>query len=147
MHTVYIPIYYTVVTCIRVIEPNLYIGTQSGDMVTVTLEDIMDTQLGFDHWHWVHPYTDIQRYCHRGPVLALVGAYGTLGCQGNLTRLFSSQVDVNQQFRQEMACSLAISIGYGYQSPWNREENDDDDVGQSIDQQDNHLCFLVHLVC
>lgn len=131
-------------TCIRVIEPNLYIGTRSGDMVTVTLEDVMDTQLGFDHWVW--PYTDTQRYCHRGPVLALVGVYGTMGCQGNLMRLFSRQVDVNQRFRQEVACSLVISIGYGYQSPWNRKE-DDDDVGQSVDEQDNNLCLLVHLVC
>ena len=114
--------------------------------MTVKLEDIIDTQLGCDHW--VFPHADIERYCHRGPVLALVGAYGTMGCQGNLMRLLSSQEGGNRQFRQEVACSLALSIGYGYQSPWSREENEDDDgIGQSVDEQDNDLCVLVHLVC
>ena len=130
----------------RVIEPNLYIGTESGDMMTVKLEDVMDTQVGHDHW--VFPHHDNERYCHRSPVLALMGAYGTMGCQGNLMRLFSSQQGTNRQFRQEVACSLALSIGYGYQSPWSRlsKEEQDDDVGQSIDEQDNDLCVLVHLV-
>ena len=130
----------------RVIEPNLYIGTESGDMMTVKL-DVVNIQEGHDHQ--VIPHHNNERYCHRGPVLALMGAYGTMGCQGNLMRLFSSQQGANRQFRQEVACSLALSIGYGYQSPWSRpsKEEEDDDIGQSIDEQNNDLCVLVHLVC
>lgn len=121
----------------------------------VQLEDILDNQLSNDYW--VFPHSNVERYCHRGPVIALVGAYGTMGSQGNLMRLFSSPRDVNHQFRQEEACSLALSIGRGYQSPWNRreEENDDgicqsidDGIGQCIDddQDNNDLHILVHLV-
>lgn len=139
----------TIVTCVRVIEPNLYIGTQSGDTMSIKLEDITDTQLGYEHW--VFPHKDLEKYHHRQPVLALVGAYGTMGCQGNLMRLFSSPEGVNHHsnmFRQEIACSLALSIGYGYQSPWSRRRRDDDGVGQSVEEQDdNDLCILVHLVC
>ena len=115
--------------------------------MSVRLEDVQDNQLSYEHW--VYPHSDIARYCHRGPVLALVGAYGTMGCQGNLMRLFSSPEGVNHQFRQEVACSLALSIGHGYQSPWSGRSNDDDDDGidESVEEQDNDLCVLVHLVC
>ena len=144
--------YITVVTCIRAVEPNLYIGTQSGDTMQVRLEDIMDTHLGY--MYWLFPHTDIERYCHRGPVLALVGAYGTMGCQGNLMRLFSSPKGISHQFRQEVACSLALSVGYGYHSPWSRGEEGKEDycdridrIGRIVEDQDNYLCILVHLVC
>jgi len=136
-----------------VVEPNLYVGTESGDTLPVKLEAIVDTQLGFEYW--VFPHTELERYCHRRLVLALVGAYGTMGCQGNLIRLFSSPEGVNHlgnMFQQEVACSLVLSIGYGYQSPWysrNREEEeeeDDDGLAESIEEQDNDLCVLVYLV-
>lgn len=130
--------------CVRAIEPNLYIGTQSGDTMKTRLVDILDTQLGYELWCF--PHASIERYRHRGPVLTLVGSYGTMGCQGNLMRLFSSPEGVNRQFRQEVACSLALSIGYGYHSPWNEEENDDG-LGHSVEEQDNDLCILAHLVC
>ena len=141
-----------IVTCIRAVEPNLYIGTQSGDTMKVRLEDIMDANLGYVYW--LFPHDDIERYCHRGPVLALVGAYGTMGCQGNLIRLFSSPEGMSHQFKQEVACSLTLSIGYGYRSPWSGGEKDNEDydngirsVGQGVEDQDNYLCILVHLVC
>ena len=143
--------YIIVVTCIKAVEPNLYIGTQSGDTMKVRLEDIMDANLGY--MYWLFPHADTDRYCHRGPVLALVGAYGTMGCQGNLMRLFSSPEGMSHQFRQEVACSLALSIGYGYHSPWSRGEEDKvrndgiGSVGRSVEDQDNYLCILVHLVC
>ena len=72
----------------------------------------MDANLGY--MYWLFPHADTDRYCHRGPVLALVEAYGTMGCQGNLIKLFSNPNGLSHQFRQEVACSLALSIGYGY---------------------------------
>ena len=109
----------------------------------------MDTHLGY--MYWLFPHTDIERYCHRGAVLALVGAYGTMDCQGNLMRLFSNPEGMSHQFRQEVACSLALSVGYGYHSPWSGGEEGKENyhdricsVGQGVEDQDDYLCILVH---
>ena len=72
----------------------------------------MDANLGYVYW--LFPHADTERYCPHGPVLALVGAYGIMGCQGNLIKLFSNPKGLSHQFRQEVACSLALNIGYGY---------------------------------
>jgi len=68
----------TITTCIRVVEPNLYIGTESGDCMLVELQKVTRGQ---DHINVV-PRSSLERYIHRGPVQALIAAYSTMGCHG-----------------------------------------------------------------
>ena len=104
----------------------------------------------------VVPHSPLERYIHRGPVQALVAAYGTIGCQGNLIRVFSSsegEVHHGNGFKQGVACSLLLSIGRGYSSPWSSQEKDIDEEDEDHDGPDkgeeeveNDLCVLLHLV-
>jgi len=125
----------------------LYIGTESGDCISVELHNVTCDQQHIN----VLPHSSLERYVHRGPVQALVAAYGTMGCQGNLIKLFSSPEGEDHHgngFRQGVACSLVLSIGCGYSSPWSSSEEDNekdiDDGGE--EEVDNDLCALVYLV-
>ena len=140
---------FTTATCIRVVEPNLYIGTESGDCMSVELQSVTRDP---DQIMNVLPHSPLERYIHRGPVQTLIAAYGTMGCQGNLMRLFSSPVGEDHHgnaFRQGVACSLVLSIGHGYSSPWSSKkdtEKDTDGPDKEEEEVDNDLCVLVHLV-
>ena len=136
-------------TCIRVVEPNLYIGTESGDCMSVELQSVTCDQQHIN----VVPHSSLEQYVHRGPVQALVAAFGTVGCQGNLITLFSSPEGEDHHgngFRQGVACTLVLSLGCGYSSPWSSSgkdtEKDMDGVDQGEEEVDNDLCALVHLV-
>ena len=139
----------TIATCIRVVEPNLYIGTESGDCMLVELQKMTHGQ---DHIN-VAPHSSLERYVHRGPVQTLIAASGTMGCQGNLIKVFLNperEGHHGNEFRQEVPCSLVLSIGHGYSSPWNtgekKPEKDADDPDKGDEEVDNELCVLVHLV-
>ena len=134
----------------------MYIGTESGDCMSVELQSVTCDQ----HHIIVVPHSPLERYVHRGPVQALVAAYGTMGCQGNLIRVFSSHEGEDHhgnRFRQGVACSLVLSIGRGYSSPWSSQkytnspdkeedsDNDGPDKGEE-EEVDNDLCVLLHLV-
>ena len=77
-------IFVTIATCIKVVEPNLYIGTESGDCMLVELQKVTCSQ---DHIN-VASHFSLERYVHRGPVQTLIAASGTMGCQGNLVKVF-----------------------------------------------------------
>jgi len=100
------------------------------------------------------PHSPLERYVHIGPVQALIAAYGTVGCQGDLLRVFSSPEGEDHhgnEFRQGVACSLVLSIGREYSSPWkstkkvSEEDTGDADKEEEV-EADNDLCVLVHLV-
>ena len=151
--------FFSTATCITVVEPNLYIGTESGDCMLVELQSVTCDP---DQIKNVEPHSPLKRYVHRGPVQALTAAYGTMGCQGNLIRVFSSPEGEDNHgngFRQGVACSLVLSIGRGYSSPWSSqkyaedinspEEEDSDYDGPDKEDEgevDNDLCVLLHLV-
>jgi len=125
----------------------LYIGTESGDCMIVELQKVT---CGQDHINVV-PHSSLERYVHRGPVQTLIAAYGTMGLQGNLIRLFSSPEGEDHhgnEFKQGVACSLVLSIGHGYRSPWSEKDTEKDTEGpDKVDEEvDNDLCVLVHLV-
>jgi len=126
----------------------LYIGTQSGDCLSVELHSVISNQHHININ--VKPLSPLERYVHHGPVQALIATYGTMGCQGNLMRLFSSLEgeDHGNRFRQGVVCSLVLTIGRGYSSPWSSSkkviEEDTDDTEEG--EVDNDLCVLVHLV-
>jgi len=116
----------------------------SGDCMSVELQSVTQDQ---NHINVV-PHSPLERYTHRGPVQALIPAYGTMGCQGNLIRLFSSPEDEDHQgnlFRQGVPCSFILSIGHGYTSPWSRGQTavSEDKKDEEVDE---NLCVLVHLV-
>jgi len=131
----------------------LYIGTESGDCISVELHKVTCDQQHIN----VKLHSSLGQYIHLGPVQALIAAYGTVGYQGDLIRLFSSpegEDHYENEFRQGVACSLVLSIGRGYSSPWRSsknvtEEDDTDDTDKEEEEEeevDNDLCVLVHLV-
>ena len=125
----------------------MYIGTQSGDCMSVELRSVTCDR----HHINVVPHSSLERYVHLGPVQALIAAYGTVGCQGDLIKLFSSPEGEDHhenEFRQGVVCSLVLSIGHGYNSPWKSSKKFTEEDIEDTDEVevDNDLCVLIHLV-
>jgi len=123
----------------------LYIGTESGDCMSVELHNVTCDQQHIN----VLPHSSLERYVHRGPVQALVATYGTMGCQGDLINMFSNpdgEDHHGNEFRQGVACSLVLSIGHGYCSPWNNEDVEKNSDGPDRENEDKELSVLVRLV-
>ena len=126
-------------------EPNLYVGTESGDCMSVELRRVTRDQQHIN----VPLHSPLERYVHREKVETLVATYGTMGCQGILKKVFSGEDHHENEFRQGVACSLVLSIGQGYSSPWNYIKNNINEekvVKGEKKKVNNDLCVLVHLV-